>query len=161
MGSLGRRLIGLLTDRHDRKTGEPHARSRAGEARGRCRAKVFAGFSWFSASRKRYSPGGTYQRDGLLSRIFGGVVSSCWMCRRANGEIAGCKHLPYSLRLDGRTNTAKPSAHQTTAEGRAHQQDQASRIERTTTGLGTSCHPCCTNNSTLQLAGSLELTGII
>jgi hypothetical protein len=36
---------------------------------------------------------------------------------------------------------------------------QASRIERTTTGLVTPCHPCCTNNSTLQLAGSHELTG--
>jgi len=38
---------------------------------------------------------------------------------------------------------------------------QASRIERTTTGLGTSCHPCCTNNYTLQLAGSHELTGTL
>ena len=62
-------------------TGEPHARmrvARAGEARGRCRAKVFAGFSWFSVlcflpqkvlARRSLSAGWT----ALL--LIGGVVS--------------------------------------------------------------------------------------
>ena len=55
-----------------------------------------------------------------------------------------------------RTNTALPSAHQTTAEGMSALCRLASRIERTTTGLGTCCHPC---HTLPQVAGSHELRG--
>jgi hypothetical protein len=135
--------------------------ARAGEARGRCRAKVFAGFSWFSVLC--FLPEKVHRQEEPISGMdcppaYWGV---CFMIGVLLQEGLGkqtvkSRHANTSkicFPIDDRRTSAH---HQTTAEGTAH---QASGIERTTTGLGTACHPCCTNTTTAQLAGSHELTG--
>ena len=146
----------------DRDRGATCAEVGRRRLRGRCRAKVFAGFSpgscSFSRNRKRYR----YLPGGWPISAVDWPPGFLWWCfmievqeGRPQEQTVKSRHANTSkicFPIDDR----RTSAHQTTAEGTAH---QASGIERTTTGLGTACHPCCTNTTTAQLAGSHELTG--